>query len=355
MTDRDSEALLAEISRIALIPSPTFAEEPRLEWLVERLRDAPGECHRDAVGNLIWSWGSERPRLLVTAHVDTVFPTTTPLSVERNGDWLVGPGVGDNAAAIAVTVRVVEHLLHTRNLRAAAVAFTVCEEGLGNLRGARQACSDLEPEAVIAVEGHGLDVIVCDAHGSVRARLTIDGPGGHAWTDRARPSAVHELVQLGSALIAHGKVDAPVNIGLITGGLSINGIAEHAELLVEKRSSDPAELASFVSLLNELRTQPPLELEVEMLGERPAGTLARDDPLLETVRAVRQELGLDDVLESGSTDANAAVGLGIPALSLGVSRGQDMHTLHERIDISSLASGVRQLEQVLTSALVDTG
>ena len=63
----------------------------------------PGECHRDAVGNLIWSWGSERPRLLVTAHVDTVFPTTTPLSVERNGDWLVGPGVGDNAAAIAVT------------------------------------------------------------------------------------------------------------------------------------------------------------------------------------------------------------------------------------------------------------
>ena len=180
MTDRDSEALLAEISRIALIPSPTFAEEPRLEWLVERLGDAPGECHRDAVGNLIWSWGSERPRLLVTAHVDTVFPTTTPLSVERNGDWLVGPGVGDNAAAIAVTVRVVEHLLHTRNLRAAAVAFTVCEEGLGNLRGARQACSDLEPEAVIAVEGHGLDVIVCDAHGSVRARLTIDGPGGHA-------------------------------------------------------------------------------------------------------------------------------------------------------------------------------
>jgi acetylornithine deacetylase/succinyl-diaminopimelate desuccinylase-like protein len=351
MRNGESELLLDEISTIANIPAPTFEEEARLEWLVERLRQAPGNLHRDAARNLIWSWGDGRPQLLVTAHVDTVFPRRTSLGVERDGNWLVGPGVGDNAAAIAVTIRVVEHLLRTQRLAPAAVAFTVCEEGLGNLRGARQACSDLAPTAVLAVEGHGLDAIVADAHGSIRARIAVEGPGGHAWTNRDRPSAVHALLRIGAEAIGLGTTDDPVNIGLLEGGLSINAIAETAELLVEKRALDPTELASFKGFLQHVRCEPPLEARVELLGERAAGTLPRDDPLLKSVERVRHELGLPNVLESGSTDANAAMGLGIPALSIGISRGRDMHTRHERIDIASLDDGMRQLEMVLTARL----
>ncbi len=351
MADVDRDAIVRDICAIASIPAPTFAEEPRLAWLAERLRSLPGDLDRDAAGNLIWSWGEGVPALLVTAHVDTVFPATTTLTVDRRDDWLVGPGVGDNAAAIAVAVAVVGNFLRSGTARAGAVAFTVSEEGLGNLRGARQACGDLQPEAVIALEGHGIESVLADAHGSIRARIALAGPGGHAWTDRGRPSAIHELLRIGARIVDQGAPESPVNIGLIEGGMSINAIAPSAELTVEKRGADGRELTGFRSLLDSLTTSPPLELRVEVLGERPAGSLPRDHPLLATVLGVRAALGLELTIESGSTDANAAVGLGIPAIGLGVSRGRDMHTVDEAIDIRSLDLGARQLELILGAML----
>ena len=221
MPDLDPAAIMADIRTIAAIAAPTFAEEPRLEWLAERLRDTNGDLHRDAAGNLIWSWGEGPPRLLVTAHVDTVFPAATALTIDQNDGWLIGPGVGDNAAAIAVVLAVVEAFLRAGGAGPGAVAFTVGEEGLGNLKGARQACADLRPETVIALEGHGLEAVVADAHGSIRARIAITGPGGHAWSDRGRPSAIHEAMAVGVRLAAQGSREAPVNVGLIHGGLSI--------------------------------------------------------------------------------------------------------------------------------------
>jgi tripeptide aminopeptidase len=351
MADVDRQAIVRDIRAIAGIPAPTFFEEPRLEWLTRRLRGVHGDLGRDAAGNLIWSWGDGPPVLLVTAHVDTVFPAATPLTVDQRDGWLVGPGVGDNAAAIAVVVSVVGSFLRSGRARAGAVAFTVCEEGLGNLRGARQVCGDLRPEAVIALEGHGLETVVADAHGSVRARISVTGPGGHAWTDRGRPSAIHELLQIGVQIVRQGSPESPVNIGLIDGGMSINTLAPSAQLTVEKRGPDARHLAEFRSMLGTLTTAPPLELGVEILGERPGGGLPRDHPLLSTVLDIRAALGLEPALESGSTDANAAMGLGIPAIGLGVSRGRDMHTPREAIQISSLGLGARQLELILAAML----
>jgi tripeptide aminopeptidase len=348
-----SSPLVDDVIALAQVPAPTFAEERRLAWLEERLAEAPGERARDTTGNLIWSWGTGRPRAVVAAHVDTVFPEGTDLTVRIDGDDLVGPGIGDNAAAVVVAVHVVEALLASRGAELApgAVAFTVGEEGLGNLRGAEAAVAALEPEAFVAFEGHMLDDVVVDAIGSVRARVSVRGPGGHSWTDRGRPSAIDGLLELAGELRAASTPDAPVNVGTIAGGRSVNTIADAAELMVECRALDAARLHSFAALLDGLALAAPLTIESEVVGRRPAGRLDREAPLLRAVLAVRGRLGLPARLAQASTDANAALAAGVPALCLGASRGASMHTLDERIDATTLPLGAAQLDGVLRAVL----
>jgi tripeptide aminopeptidase len=340
-------ALNDDIVAIARTPAPTFSEEARLQWLERRLASAHGRRERDAAGNLVWSWGDGPPRVVVAAHVDTVFPAGTELDVREHDGHLVGPGVGDNAAAVAVAVHVVETLLEEGPVAPGAVAFTVGEEGLGNLRGATHLCRSLAPEAFIALEGHGLEEVLVDAVGSVRARVTVRGPGGHSWEDRGTPSAVDGLVDLASRLRRLGTQTAPINIGTVAGGRSVNTIADHAELLVERRALKQASLDVFADTIAGLRLLMPLEVTTEIVGRRPAGRLERKAPLLAAVLEVRRRLRLPVKLGEGSTDANAALAAGIPALCLGVARGDSMHSLHERIERSSLAEGAEQLRQVL--------
>ncbi len=332
-----------ELAAFAAVPAPTGAEEPRIAWLEERLADAPGTRRRDAVGNLIWSFGEGRPELLVMAHVDTVFDAGTELRFTRDGDALVGPGVGDNATAVMAVVWALEQMTPPPGL---VVAFTVGEEGLGNLRGARQACDDLAPARVIAVEGHGLDHVVIEHVGSVRARLVATGPGGHSWRDRGTPSALHALMALGVELVADG-----VNVGRISGGGAVNAIASRAEMFVELRSLDDAVLSAFEARVSGLTLPAPLALECEIVGRRGAGQIGPGDPLVRAVLRARESLGLEEAFGAGSTDANAAAVLGIPAVGIGCADGEGMHTLHERIELPSLEIGVRQLEAVLSAAL----
>jgi tripeptide aminopeptidase len=333
-----------ELAAFAAIPAPTGAEDARLDWLERRLAGAPGTLDRDGVGNLIWRFGEGPVELLVMAHVDTVFDASTPLGFEREGDWLVGPGVGDNATAVMATVWVGERLGPRPGL---AVAFTVGEEGLGNLRGARHVCADLRPAQALAVEGHGLDHVVIDHVGSVRARLVVTGPGGHSWSDRGTPSAVHELIALGGTLLGEGAV----NIGRISGGGAVNAIASSAEMLVELRSLDDGELARFEDRVRALSVDEPLQVSCEIVGRRGAGRLDAGHPLVESVMEVRRSLDLPETFAAGSTDANAAAALGIAALCIGCADGSGMHTLTERIDVRSLETGVAQLEAVLARAV----
>jgi acetylornithine deacetylase/succinyl-diaminopimelate desuccinylase-like protein len=262
-----------------------------------------------------------------------------PHEVVDEDGILRGPGIGDNALAVAVAVDVVERL--APELEAPlAVAFTVGEEGLGGLRGARHAVATLPAEAAIALEGHGVDDVCADAVGSVRVRLTVTGPGGHSWANRGRPSAIHGLVQLLAPLEG-------VNVGLISGGEAVNGIARRAEASVEVRSLDEAEIEQAHRRIASLSAPEGLELSVETIDRRPAGRLDRSHPLLAAVRETRAELGLPDRFKDGSTDANAALAAGTPALSIGCARGGDMHTPHEWIDRASIRDGAAQLEGVL--------
>ena len=149
----------------------------------------------------------------------------------------------------------------------------------------------------------------------------------------------------------HSTRETPVNVGLVSGGRSVNAIAAEAELTVEMRAVAEASLDAFAELLLGLAVPEPLAVAVETLGRRPAGRTPRDASLLAVVRDVRAELGLSDTLGDGSTDANAALALGIPALTLGVSYGSGMHSDEERIDAASLELGRRQLELVLRRLL----
>jgi acetylornithine deacetylase/succinyl-diaminopimelate desuccinylase-like protein len=280
---------------------------------------------------------------VLLAHLDTVFSERVPHEVIERDGRLVGPGIGDDALAVAVAVNVVERLAPEADA-SLGVVFTVGEEGLGGLRGARHAVATLPMEQAIALEGHGLDRVVADAVGCVRVRFAVTGPGGHSWQHRGRPSAIHGLVSLLAALDG-------VNVGVVAGGDAVNAIAAHAEAVVEQRSLDEAELERAAARFAALAAPDGLELQVETLDRRPAGRLDRDHPLLAAVRAVRAELGLPDRLEDGSTDANAALAAGIPALCLGCATGGDMHTPHEWIERGSIFAGVAQLEGVLRRLL----
>ncbi len=334
-----------ELARFTAIPAATGNEEARLRWLEDRLSGVGGSLGRDEVGNLVWRFGADGPpALLLMAHVDTVFHGVDDIEVVRSDGELIGPGVGDNAAAV---MTVIWTLLGLDPIPPGlAVAFTVGEEGLGNLRGALHACRSLRPSMAVALEGHGLDEVVTEHVGSTRARVTVRGPGGHSWSDRGTPSAIHVLLSIGAGLAMAGA-----NIGRISGGGAVNAIAAEAELLAERRSLDQSELDEFEAEVADFMVDPPLRLESEIVGKRPAGRISRDHPLVQTVVEVRSALGLPEGFGSGSTDANAATAFDIPAVSIGCTRGSGMHTLGERIELGPLELGCRQLGAVISALL----
>ena len=349
----DTGVIIADAVALAELPGGTGHERVRIDWLNKRLAAAPGSRHVDGVGNLVWTFGPPPYRLAVLVHVDDVFGEQTARGVIRRDGWLCGPGIGDNAIAVATAVAVIERALAAPGEKPLAVVFTVGEEGLGGLRGARHACRELAPEAVLALEGHGSDRVFTDAVGSLRVRLTVTGPGGHSWWDRGRASAVHELVRLLTGMIASVPAPLSVNVGLVDGGTGVNAIAARASATVEWRATDQAALDRQEAALAELTTEvsPGLRLETERLDRRQAGSVPLAHPLVAAVLRARRAVGLPDATGDGSTDANAALAAGIPAVALGCCVGEDMHAPTERIRADSIAAGAGQLQAVLAEIL----
>ena len=350
----DPQAIAADAVALAELHGGTGHEQVRIDWLQRRLEHAPGSRSVDAVGNLVWTFGPPPYRLAVLVHVDDVFDAATTRGITQRDGWLCGPGIGDNAIAVATTVAVAERALAPPGgSLPVAVVFTVGEEGLGGLRGARHACHELAPGAVLALEDHGCDRVFTDAVGSVRMQVMVTGPGGHSWWDRGRPSAVHELVRLLHAMIESAPPQRPVNVGLIDGGTGVNAIAARASATVEWRATNQAALDEQEVALAELTVPPGLELTVERLDRRPAGAIRLDHPLVAAVMRARHSVGLPTVVGDGSTDANAALAAGIPAVALGCCQGEDMHAPTERIRADTIATGAKQLRAVLAEVLAE--
>ncbi|UGS37898.1 M20/M25/M40 family metallo-hydrolase [Capillimicrobium parvum] len=340
------DALVADALRICAVAAPTFDEGARAALVADLLREAGARPEVDAVGDVVARFGPEHgPAAIVAAHLDTVFDAATPLQPRRDGDLLRGPGIGDDSLAVAALVHLARRLGAAPPGHPVVLAATVGEEGLGDLRGARALLDDVECDAFVALEGHGLESIQIAGIGSARLIATTRGPGGHSWGDRGTPSAVHALVgALHAALRAAGR--GHVNVGVVRGGTTINTIAAEAEAEIDLRDEDDAVLdrrtAAVTAALQTARA------EVRQVGRRPAGRTPADHPLVAAAQAARAAAGLGPAEESASsTDANAAMGRGIPAVCVSLTHGANAHRIDEHVELAPLPAGLAAVEHLL--------
>jgi tripeptide aminopeptidase len=347
--------------RICAVPAPTGDERQRGELVAGLLRERGYTPEVDEVGNVYVRRGqkSDKPVLMVLAHLDTVFPHATPLKIVRDGDILRGPGIGDNSLSVAAMLGILDildQLGQQTDVDLVAVA-NVGEEGLGNLRGARAAVERYRKRlgAVIAIDGN-LGHITHVAVGSQRWRITVRGPGGHSYGTFGRPSAIHGLARIIAAIAELPVPQSPkttYNVGIIEGGTSINTIAAQATALLDLRSIDVAALERLAEQVREIvkqRAGAGLQAEIEVLGERPAGSRSQSDPLVQLAARTLTWLGIEPEYGASSTDANIPISLNIPAICVGVTQVRQVHTLEERLSIPPIRDGLAQLVRLCIEA-----
>ncbi len=358
-----------EVTRIA---APPFGESHRAAWMRARFLDLSlEEVHLDEAGNVLGIRPGTVPGskfIAVTAHMDTVFPPGTPIDVRREGDRLHGPGISDNGAGLIALLAVASALHDAKVANAAPILFVanVGEEGEGDLRGMRHIFADPRwRDAIgctIVVDGGGTDTIITEGLGSRRFLATVRGPGGHSWSDFGTPNPI---VLLARAIELFSRTPVPndpktaFNIGTITGGTSVNSIPESATMKVDVRSASPAELDKLERALREALSQATTDVkmggtdprrasnvsyELKQIGNRPAAELGRNTRILQVMKAVDTQLGINSRLQRASTDANIPLSLGREAVAIGGGgSGGGAHTLHEWYDPGSRDLGLRRL------------
>ena len=355
------ERLLDLAIAVQQVPAPTDHERRRAGFVRSHFEtDGLADVTLDAVGNVLARLpgsGQERP-LVVTAHLDTVFPSGTDLDVLRQPGRISGPGIGDNSIGVA-GLSALAWLLQERGIRLPGDVWLVAnvgEEGLGNLRGMKAVVERFEgrAKAYVVLEGMALGQVYHRALGVRRYRIRMHTPGGHSWIDYGRPSAVHELSALAARITALKVPSAPrttLNVGKIAGGTSVNTIAAEAELELDLRSERWETLAAVAAQVEQLAIatrREGVEVEVTIIGERPAGELPAQHPLVRLAQACLQEEGLPSNLNIGSTDANQPLSQGLPAVTIGLTTGSGAHTVHEYINIEPLAKGLEQLVRLVS-------
>jgi tripeptide aminopeptidase len=357
--------LLDLATRIQQIPAPTYHEEERGRFVRGLfLEEGLDDVEIDSAGNvyacLRTAGGKTLPDtapVVVSAHLDTVFPLSTELGIREEEDRLYGPGIGDNSIGVAGLFGLVWMLReHGAELPFDLwLAANVCEEGLGNLRGMKAIVERFGQivKAYIILEGIALGHIYHRGLGVRRHRITVQTEGGHSWIDYGRPSAIHELARLSTHLT---RLEVPriprstLNIGIITGGTSINTIAAEASLELDLRSESTVILERLVQNVEQVcrRVEKKgVEVKTEMIGERPAGEIPASHPLVRLAADSLWTQGLEPKLEIGSTDANVPLSHGLPAVTLGLTTGGRAHTVHEYINLEPLEKGMEALLSVL--------
>jgi tripeptide aminopeptidase len=378
-------------AKLVAIPAPPFGEGVRAAWTAERFLEAGlVGVETDSIGNVIGILPaahlpseSSGPVVVLSAHLDTVFPEGTPIApavTEANGCLrLEAPGACDNGAGVAGMLALVHALIESEVVIAAplVVLANVGEEGEGDLRGVRhfynQSPLANRVAAHVVLDGAGADSAVTQALGSLRFQVTINGPGGHSFTDAGTPNPIAALA---TTLAVIGETPLPeeprttLNLGTVHGGTSVNSIPESATASIDFRSTsaeellrlevalhraveDAVERANAVAKALPVRSRGPLSFSVTRIGDRPAAHLPADSPILETLRSVDRHLGLRTDLRLGSTDANIPIARGIPALSMGAGGdGGGAHTVAEWYSDKDRELGLRRA-LLLTLAIAE--
>jgi tripeptide aminopeptidase len=349
--------ILVELAvKIQQVAAPTFHEAERARFVLEMFRQSGlSQLEIDSAGNALACLpgaGTDSP-VVVSAHLDTVFPAETDLAIRREPGRIYGPGIGDNSTGVAGLFGLVQ-MLQEHNVRLPGdlwLAANTCEEGLGDLRGMKAVCERFgpSPRLYLVLEGMALGHIYYRGIGVRRYKITCQARGGHSWSDYGQPSAIHELARLVTAL---GGLSLPVsprttlNVGRIAGGTSVNTLAAEAWLELDLRSEGEEELRKLIQQVESLvegSNRSDVSFEAEIIGQRPAGELGRKHPLVRLAQDCLADQGIAAALTQGSTDANIPLSLGYPAIVLGLTRGGGAHTLDEYIEIEPLKHGAEQL------------
>jgi tripeptide aminopeptidase len=383
--ERADDVTLARQAALSATPAPTGAEAARGARVAELFREI-GLAHVgiDQAGN-VRGWfgnGDGSAPVVLAAHLDTVFGPQVDVRVTRHGQRLEGPGISDNARGLAALVAVAEALVATRVVTTRPILFaaTVGEEGSGDLRGVKYLLNGgtgdggrghPAPVAFIALDGAGLERVIHRALGSKRYHVTFRGPGGHSWAafGVANPAnAVGRATALLADLPTHHSPRTTCAVVGLGGGTGLNSIPQDAWLDLDLRSEDPRALAQLDVTVraaleraaddeNRSRTAgtPPLRVELQLVGDRPCGITPRAHPLVQAAIAANRALGRDAELASASTDANAPIALGIPAIALGAGgKAGDAHLTTEWYENVEGALGiVRAL--LVTAAMAEVG
>jgi len=347
----------ADQIRLTEIPAPPFAETERSQAFSEELLKLRLSPFTDGIGNVIAGYeGMGRDPVIAGAHLDTVFPASTPLQLRRKGRVLFLPGISDNGCGIVALLWAFRAAKETGiQFRRPVIAVgNVGEEGEGNLRGIRYLFNQPPWESgkcdFVAVDGGGLQRITHQALGSRRFRIHMTGPGGHSWADFGRPNPVEAIaaaihIFCGSAGRSSGT---SFNFGVIRGGISVNAIPREAAMDVDLRSIASGPLDHLDSQLKravvEAARASRVECRVELMGERPSGMTATASPIVQAALEVTRRFRVEPQPDVGSTDANIPISMGIPALAIGGGGSSgNVHTPEEWLDPSHRDLGVQRL------------
>jgi acetylornithine deacetylase/succinyl-diaminopimelate desuccinylase-like protein len=358
------------------IPAPPFNESARAAWFLDRFHSLGlTNVHTDDEGNVLAELSPDKPNdplpptpcILISAHLDTVFPEGTNCEPTESPDSprIHAPGICDNGAGLSALLGIAAALRYARITPPIPILFcaNVGEEGEGDLRGMRH-LFERGPyrkriAATIILEGSGTSAVVTRALGSLRFRVTITGPGGHSWNDAGTPNPILILSQALTEIAALKLPTSPlttINVGHISGGTSINSIPESATALLDLRSTDPTQLLATATTIHQIldeivstfathkTTISPPKLHIQTIGNRPAAALPDDSPLLHTLRAIDRHLSIRTEIRLGSTDANIPLSRDIPAIALGTGgTGGGIHTLQEWYNPTGRETALRRI------------
>ena len=376
----DHDRLIEEIVRLTETPAPPLQEAARAHlWHDMAAGMGLKDLEIDAEGNVtaIRPGRGGGPLLCVAAHLDTVFPPGTDVTVRREGTKLFAPGIGDDTRSLAVLLAWIRALDAAGAETNSDILFVadVGEEGAGDLRGVRYLFQKGKYKdkiaAFITVDSPGMDRIVTAGVGSKRFRVTFHAPGGHSY---GAFGVVNPMFAMADAVSRLGRVKVPLSpkttfsASVTGGGTSINSIPNMVWTEFDLRSESPGELAALeerfrdivraaVAAENDLRStrNGAVTAEIETIGDRPAGHVAESHELVRFARAAIEGRGFAPRLIASSTDANIPLSLGIPAIKIGSGgTGGREHSLEEWIDVAPEPS-LRGLEAGLATVLAAAG
>jgi tripeptide aminopeptidase len=350
--------------RVCEVEAPPFKETKRAQLYAQMFKEIGLTNVRiDKEGNVLGEKRglAARPHLVFSAHLDTVFPEGTPVTVKREGTVLRGPGIGDDCRGLAVLLAVARAMVKANIQTPGTITFvgTVGEEGLGDLRGVKYLFREGlkgQIDRFVSIDGTGLG-ITHKAVGSLRYRVTFKGPGGHSYGAFGMVNPIHAL---GRAMARVADFEVPrepkttFNVGRIGGGTSVNSIPFEAWAEVDMRSVDPASLKSVDAKFHKAMDDAvadenvrwgsrALSVDKQLVGDRPAGQTPADSPIVVAAVSATKALGLPVTLDEGSTDSNIPMNMNIPAITIdGGGRGSGAHALDEMFDTTNSWQGTQR-------------